>query len=73
LYGVVVNAISLATKGLPALSAPAWGLVAVALAGGAVVGRLLAARVPEHRARVVVLGLALAGGLTTLVKGVSGL
>ncbi|MFG2843060.1 TSUP family transporter [Kitasatospora sp. NPDC048296] len=73
LYGVVVNAFSLATKGLPALSAPAWGLVAVALAGGAVVGRLLAARVPEHRARVVVLGLALAGGLTTLVKGVSGL
>ncbi|MFH8385041.1 TSUP family transporter [Kitasatospora sp. NPDC018058] len=73
LYGVVVNAFSLATKGLPALSASSWGLVAVALAGGAAVGRLLAARVPEHRARVVVLGLALAGGLTTLVKGVSGL
>ncbi|MET8628838.1 sulfite exporter TauE/SafE family protein [Kitasatospora sp. NPDC004669] len=73
LYGVVVNAFSLATKGLPELSAPAWGLVAAALAGGAVVGRLLAARVPERRARMVVLGLALAGGLTTLVKGVSGL
>ncbi|MFD5463220.1 TSUP family transporter [Kitasatospora sp. NPDC127059] len=73
LYGVVVNAVSLAAKGLPELTAPAWGLVIAAVAGGAVVGRLLAARVPERRARTVVLGLALAGGLTTLVKGVSGL
>ncbi|MFH9353779.1 TSUP family transporter [Kitasatospora sp. NPDC017646] len=73
LYGVVVNAFSLATKGLPGLSAPAWGLMATALAGGAVAGRLLAARVSERRARTVVLGLALAGGLSTFVKGVSGL
>ncbi|MFI9366652.1 TSUP family transporter [Kitasatospora sp. NPDC053057] len=73
LYGVVVNAFSLATKGLPELTAPAWGLVTAALAGGAVAGRLLAARMPERRARTVVLGLALAGGLSTFVKGVSGL
>ncbi|MFB7126106.1 sulfite exporter TauE/SafE family protein [Kitasatospora sp. NPDC056273] len=72
-YGVVVNAFSLAGKGLPALSGTAWWLVATALAGGAAIGRLLAARVPEARARLVVLGLALAGGLTTLIKGVSGL
>ncbi|MFJ9454583.1 TSUP family transporter [Kitasatospora sp. NPDC101447] len=72
-YGVVVNAVSLATKGLPGLGASAWCLVAAALAGGAVIGRLLAERVAEDRARLVVLGLALAGGLTTLVKGVSGL
>ncbi|MFJ4188544.1 TSUP family transporter [Kitasatospora sp. NPDC089509] len=73
LYGVVVNACSLAAKGLPELSGPSWGLVTAALAGGALAGRLLAARVPERRARAVVLGLALAGGLATLVKGVSGL
>ncbi|WP_243437399.1 sulfite exporter TauE/SafE family protein [Streptomyces sp. FH025] len=73
LYGTVVNAFSLAAKGLPGLSRPAWGLVAVALAGGMAIGALLAARVPERRARMVVLGLALAGGLTTLVKGVYGL
>ncbi|MFJ9443230.1 TSUP family transporter [Kitasatospora sp. NPDC101235] len=72
-YGVVVNAFSLAGKGVPALSGPAWWLVAVALAGGAAIGRLLAGRVPEGRARMVVLGLALAGGLTTLAKGVWGL
>ncbi|MEV7596336.1 TSUP family transporter [Kitasatospora sp. NPDC089797] len=73
LYGVVVNACSLAAKGLPELTAPAWESVTAALAAGALAGRLLAARVPERRARTVVLGLALAGGLTTLVKGVSGL
>ncbi|MBV2154858.1 sulfite exporter TauE/SafE family protein [Kitasatospora sp. SUK 42] len=73
LYGAVVNVFSLAAKGLPELSRPAWGLVAVALAGGTVIGALLTTRVPERRARVVVLGLALAGGLTTLVKGFSGL
>ncbi|MFE4516909.1 TSUP family transporter [Kitasatospora sp. NPDC056783] len=72
-YGVVVNAFSLAAKGPPTLSVTAWWLVAAALAGGAAVGRLLAARVPEARARLVVLGLALAGGLTTLAKGVWGL
>ncbi|MBD0676627.1 hypothetical protein [Streptomyces sp. CBMA156] len=72
-YGVLVNAFSLAAKDLPALSGTAWWLVAAALAGGAAAGRLLAARVPEARARQVVLGLALAGGLTTLAKGFSGL
>ncbi|MER6300308.1 sulfite exporter TauE/SafE family protein [Kitasatospora sp. NPDC001539] len=73
LYGVLVNALSPAAKGLPGLSAPVWGLVTAALAGGAPAGRAPAARVSERRARAVVLGLALTGGLTTLVKGVSGL
>ncbi|MGW3232744.1 hypothetical protein [Kitasatospora sp. NPDC001095] len=73
LHGVVVNAFSLAGKGLPAPSGPARWPVAAALAGGAVVGRPLADRVPEHRARPVVPGLAPAGGATALVKGVSGL
>ncbi|MET8545798.1 sulfite exporter TauE/SafE family protein, partial [Kitasatospora sp. NPDC004799] len=72
-YGVAVNAFSLAGKGVPALPGTAWWLVAAALAGGAAVGRLLADRVPEGRARLLVLGLALAGGMATLVKGVSGL
>ncbi|MFJ7908666.1 hypothetical protein [Kitasatospora sp. NPDC096204] len=73
LCGAVVNAFSLAGKGLPTLSRPARWPVAAARAGGTVVGRLLAALVPEHRARRVVPGPAPAGGVTTLVKGVSGL
>ncbi|WP_030241416.1 sulfite exporter TauE/SafE family protein [Streptomyces sp. NRRL S-350] len=72
-YGVVVNVFSIAAKGVPGLAVPAWCLVGAALAGGAAVGRVLAARVSDRSARFAVLGLALAGGLTTLVKGVSGL
>lgn len=40
---------------------------------GASVGRMLAERVPERRARMLVLLLALIGGLTTLGKGLWGL
>ena len=72
-YGILVNAFSLAAKGLPHLTGPAWTLAAAGVAGGALAGRLLAARIPEHRARPLVLLLALAGGLTTLAKGVWGL
>ncbi|MER5352033.1 sulfite exporter TauE/SafE family protein [Kitasatospora sp. NPDC002551] len=72
-YGVLVNAFSLAAKGMPQLTAPAWLLAAVGIAAGAVIGRALAERVPEGRARLIVLALALAGGLTTLGKGLWGL
>ncbi|MFB6892717.1 TSUP family transporter [Kitasatospora sp. NPDC056327] len=68
-YGVTVNLFSLAAKGVPHLAAPAWWVVAAALGLGAAVGRALARRVPERGARRVVLGLALAGGLVTLGKG----
>ncbi|MEU8516671.1 sulfite exporter TauE/SafE family protein [Kitasatospora sp. NPDC048722] len=73
LYGVVVNAVSIAAKGVPQLTAPAWSLSAAGIAGGAVAGKVLAERVPEGRARLVVLGLALAGGVGTLAKGLWGL
>ncbi|MFI1585824.1 hypothetical protein [Embleya sp. NPDC020630] len=60
-YGVVVNVFSLAAKTPPRLTAPAWATTITALAAGAVPGRLLAARTSEW--------LALAGGTTTLTKG----
>ncbi|MCO5967195.1 sulfite exporter TauE/SafE family protein [Actinoallomurus soli] len=68
-YGVTVNALSLLVKGAPRLTSPAWLLVAAGIAGGAVAGKALADRIPEARARRLVLLLALAGGLTTLAKG----
>ncbi|GGU97685.1 membrane protein [Kitasatospora herbaricolor] len=68
-YGVVVNAFSVAAKPLPHLASSAWLLGAAAIAGGAAAGRALARRVPEHGARRLVLLLALAGGLSTLGKG----
>ncbi|MFE6866612.1 TSUP family transporter [Kitasatospora sp. NPDC057692] len=68
-YGVAVNLFSLAAKGAPHLAAPAWSAVAAGIMCGAGVGKALADRVAERRARAVVLGLALAGGLATLGKG----
>ncbi|AXI76455.1 sulfite exporter TauE/SafE family protein [Peterkaempfera bronchialis] len=71
-YGVLVNLFSIAAKGLPALAAPGWLLVASGVAGGAVLGRLLGDRLSERQARRLVLGLALLGALATLAKGVLG-
>lgn len=72
-YGVVVNAFSVAANGVPHLGAGRWGVVVTGMVAGASVGRVLAGRVPERRARVLVLLLALMGGLTTLGKGLWGL
>ncbi|KOG74568.1 membrane protein [Streptomyces antibioticus] len=72
-YGVLVNAVSVASNGTPALSAPVWGLAAGAMTAGALIDRRLAGRVPEDRARLLVLLLALAGGACTLGKGLWGL
>jgi uncharacterized protein len=68
-YGVVVNLLSLATKGLPRLTTPGWLLTAAGIAGGALIGSFLSGWIPENRVRPLVLILALAGGLTTLAKG----
>ncbi|WP_367321726.1 TSUP family transporter [Streptomyces sp. HUAS ZL42] len=72
-YGVVVNAFSVAANGVPELSAPGWTSVVAAIAAGALIGRGLAGRIPEKQARLLVLSLALGGGVTAVGKGVWGL
>ncbi|MFI7295318.1 TSUP family transporter [Streptomyces sp. NPDC050121] len=72
-YGVVVNAFSVAANGVPKLAAPQWAAVAVAMTVGASIGRALAGRLPERQARLLVLGLALAGGVTAVGKGLFGI
>lgn len=72
-YGVVVNAFSVAANGVPRLGVSRWGVVLAGMVVGASVGKVLAERVPEQRARMLVLLLALTGGLTTLGKGLWGL
>ncbi|GGN75017.1 membrane protein [Streptomyces albiflavescens] len=72
-YGVVVNAFSVAANGVPHLDGPVWALAVTGMAAGAAVGRVLAQRVPEKGARLLVLLLALTGGVTTLGKGLWGL
>ena len=72
-YGVVVNAFSVASNGIPELSGARWASVAVAMTVGALIGRGLAGRLSEQRARLLVLSLALVGGVTAVGKGVWGL
>jgi uncharacterized membrane protein YfcA len=69
----VVNAFSVAAKGMPQLTAPVWLLVGAGMAAGAVIGKALAERVSERGARLVLLLLALGGGLTAVGKGLWGL
>ena len=69
-YGLVVNLMSVAAKGVPHLARPAWLLVAVTMAAGILIGGALAARTPEKGTRRIILGLALAGGVATAGKGV---
>ncbi|MFF1300110.1 MULTISPECIES: TSUP family transporter [unclassified Streptomyces] len=72
-YGVVVNAFSVAANGLPELSGARWGWVVTAMTVGGLIGRGLASRIPEKRARLLVLLLALTGGITAVGKGLWGL
>ncbi|MFI6486784.1 sulfite exporter TauE/SafE family protein [Streptomyces sp. NPDC050564] len=68
-YGVVVNAFSVAANGVPHLGGMRWGLTVTGMTVGALTGRALGQRVSEKRARMLVLSLALTGGVTTLGKG----
>ncbi|MGX1132092.1 putative membrane protein YfcA [Streptomyces glaucescens] len=71
-YGVVVNVVSVAANGAPRLGGERWGWVVAAMVVGAGLGRVLARRTPEVWARRLVLGLALAGGVSAMAKGVWG-
>ncbi|MER6027319.1 sulfite exporter TauE/SafE family protein [Streptomyces sp. NPDC001851] len=72
-YGVAVNAFSVAANGTPSLTGPQWAAVCVALTTGAVIGHAVAGRIPERRARHLVLLLSLAGGATAMTKGLWGM
>lgn len=68
-YGVIVNAFSVASNGVPELTGVRWLLVIGAMGAGGLIGRALASRMPERRARLLVLSLALLGGVTAMGKG----
>ncbi|WKX74185.1 sulfite exporter TauE/SafE family protein [Streptomyces sp. XD-27] len=68
-YGVMVNAFSVATHGVPRLGGSVWAPAVAGMAVGAAMGKALAERIPEKTARLLLLSLALAGGLTTMAKG----
>lgn len=71
LYFAIVAGTSLTAKGgLPDLPAATWVLVLGALVLGVLIGSRLARHIPAHRARWIMIGLALAGSLTTVAKGI---
>ncbi|MQY36109.1 hypothetical protein SRB17_41060 [Streptomyces sp. RB17] len=72
-YGVVVNAFSIAANGVPRLGGTRWAAVCVAMVAGALIGTAVAGRIPERRARQLVLLLALVGGGTAMTKGLWGM
>lgn len=68
-YGVVLNLFSVAANGLPGLTAHAWVLAGAGLAVGTLMGEGLTRRVPQAWVRNAVMALSLAGGVTTLLRG----
>lgn len=72
-YGIVVNSFSVAANGVPRLSGTAWSVTVSAMVAGALIGGMLARRIPEQGVRRLVLTLALAGGVSVLAKGLQGM
>jgi uncharacterized membrane protein YfcA len=70
---IVQSGLSVALKGVPALSLDRTAVLALIVAGGLVGGHLLAGRVDEAMARRFVTWLALLGAAAAMVKGVVGL
>jgi len=73
LYFAGLSAATLVAKGLPQVDAAAWVVAFTALGAGLVLGNWLSKRVPVEWARRLVIAVALAGAVATIVKGVTGL
>lgn len=65
-----ISLLSLAASGWPALEPAAWAVALGALGVGLLLGNALARRVGADAARVLVVVVAVAGALATVVKGV---
>jgi uncharacterized membrane protein YfcA len=66
---LVVNVASLASKGLPALGPGGWVASGVALVAGITAGEAVARRLDPDRGLRLVIVVALAGGVATVVRG----
>ncbi|GAA4874991.1 TSUP family transporter [Actinomycetospora straminea] len=66
---LVINLVALLSKGLPRLDGAVWGAGLAGIAVGVVLGGLVHDRLRPETARRVVILLALAGAVATLVRG----
>lgn len=69
-YFAALNVASLIAKGWPTLDALPWAVSLGALVAGLALGNILARRVSHAAARRLVVGVALAGSVATVIKGV---
>lgn len=70
-YFIFLSGMTLVARGMPGLSPEAWAVSLAAMGVGVVLGRWLADRVSDAMARRLVILIALAGGLATILKGLS--
>lgn len=67
-YFLALNAVAMATLGLPHQSGTRYAVELVALLGGLAAGTAAAGRIPSRQARQVTLGLAATGGLVVIAR-----
>lgn len=70
LFNMIVNTASILTKGFPTVNVVTIALAAGALGAGVALGASLAKRMADDRTRKLALGIAVLGGVLTVVKGV---
>lgn len=68
---LVVNVASLAAKGLPSLGPTVWVASGIALVAGLGAGELVSRRLGAARGLQLVIAVALAGGIATVVRGLA--
>lgn len=73
LHFAVIAAASLTAKGWPELPVATWMVALLALLGGVLLGGYLSRHISVARARRLMVGLAVAGSLMTVVKGIASL
>lgn len=70
---LLVNCLSIATKGFPTAVSSLWIGSGVALAAGAIVGHFISPLVPDRVGRILVLALAALGSASAVIRGLLGL
>ena len=73
LYFFGLSASTLVARGLPALEPAAWVVAIVALAAGQLLGTFLMRWVSPALGRRLVIAVAIAGGIATIIKGIAAL
>lgn len=70
---LAANTVAVVLKGVPTTSPRLWALLGAAVVTGAVVGRIVAGRIPPRAAQRILFLIGLVGGSALIVGGLAGL